>query len=86
MARTLIAILVGVTLLVALTACVGGEESGEHNEGAETGERSEQSEGGEHRRTNNPNPESTAGTGRAASIRKDPTPMRMVKSPARSMG
>ena len=48
MARTLIAILVGVTLLVALTACVGDEESGEHNEGAEAGERSEQSEGGEH--------------------------------------
>ena len=47
LARTLIAILVGVTLLAALTACVGGEESGEHNEGAETGERSEQSEGGE---------------------------------------
>ena len=51
MARTLIAILVGVTLLVALTACAGDEESGEHNEGAETGERSEHSgngEGGEH--------------------------------------
>ena len=47
MARTLISLLVGVTLLVALTACVGDEESGEHNEGAETGERSEQSEGGE---------------------------------------
>ena len=47
LARTLISLLVGVTLLVALTACVSGEESGEHNEGAETGERSEQSEGGE---------------------------------------
>ena len=51
MARTLIALLVGVTLLAAVTACVGDEESGEHNEGAETGERSEHSgngEGGEH--------------------------------------
>ena len=45
MSRTLIALLVGVTLLAAVTACVGDEESGEHNEGAETGERSE---GGEH--------------------------------------
>ena len=34
MSRTLTSLLVGVTLLVALTACVGGEESGEHNEGA----------------------------------------------------
>ena len=50
MSRTLIALLVGVTLLVALAACAGGEESGEHNEGAETGERSEQSEGGEQSR------------------------------------
>ena len=48
MARTLISLLVGVTLLFAVTACAGDEESGEHNEGAETGERSEQSEGGEH--------------------------------------
>ena len=50
MSRTLIALLVGVTLLVALAACVGGEESGEHNEGAESGENSEQSESGEHSR------------------------------------
>ena len=56
MARTLIALLVCVTLLFALTACAGGEESGEHNEGAEinenseTGENSEQSETGEHSR------------------------------------
>ena len=47
LSRTLISLLVSVTLLFALTACAGGEESGEHNEGAETGERSEQSEGGE---------------------------------------
>ena len=47
MARTLIALLVCVTLLFALTACAGGEESGEHNEGAETGELNENSETGE---------------------------------------
>ena len=48
LARTLISLLVGVTLLVALTACVSGEESGEHSEQSESGEHSRNGEGGEH--------------------------------------
>ena len=47
MIRILIAILAGVLLILALTACGGSETSGEHNEGAETGERVEEPESGE---------------------------------------
>ena len=48
MARTLTSLLVGVTLLFAFTACVGSEESGEHDENSESGEHSRNGEGGEH--------------------------------------
>ena len=48
MIRTLIPILAGVLLILALTACGDSETSGEHNEGAESREPTEQSGAGEH--------------------------------------